>query len=114
MGMISRETATDIALAYREIEVAEGLLKDVRDTMGRAKAVDIRDAFGRVQHGLQLGVPSGESSQRLFNVPYPLAVPVIEAHIAQLRAKLLASSERARHELCMADESIAKALGEGQ
>lgn len=32
--------------------------------------------------GLQLGVPSGENSHRLFNVPWPLAKVVIEAYLA--------------------------------
>lgn len=53
---ISKETAIDIAMAYREIETAEGLLAEITDTIGR-NPPDIRDAFGRRQDGLQLGVP---------------------------------------------------------
>jgi hypothetical protein len=88
MGLISKETAQAIALAYREVDVGEKLLKEVRETIDTSarRPTDIRDAFGRVQHGLQLGVPSGDSGQRLFNVPYPLAIPIIEAHVAQQRA----------------------------
>lgn len=80
--MITKQTAMDIALTYREIETAEGLLKDISEGMARRAAPDIRDVFGRHHGGLQLGVPSGENSHRLFNVPWPLAKVVIEAHLA--------------------------------
>lgn len=99
MSGISKQTAIDIALAYREVESAEGLLADVRKTMDRFAQQDIRDAFGRRQAGLQLGVPSGDNSHQLFNVPYSLAVPVIETHIAHHRAVIATLSEKARAEL---------------
>lgn len=69
MGLISKETATEIAYAYREIETAETLLGEVVEALDRRQSPDIRDAFGRHQDGLQLGVPTGRSGQRLFNVP---------------------------------------------
>lgn len=100
--MITSETATAIAYAYREIETAEKLLAEILDTMrerGTGHPPDIRDAFGRRQEGLQLGVPSSHNGHRLFNVPWSLAKPVIEAHIANQRAILAALSETARVEL---------------
>jgi len=99
MAAISRQTATDIAMAYREIDTAEKLLSDVEEAMQRGRGEDIRDAFGRVQHGLQLGVPSGNNSHRLFNVPFSLARPVIEAHIANQRSILSALTELAKVEM---------------
>lgn len=99
--MIGFETASRIALAYREVEVAEKLLTEITDTIMRREAPDIRDAFGRLQDGLQLGVPSGNSGHRLFNVPWTLARPVIEAHIASQRAVIAALSEKARAELAV-------------
>lgn len=80
--MITKQTAMDIALAYREIETGEGLLKDVSQALARRETPDIRDAFGRQHGGLQLGVPNGDSSHRMYNVPWPLAKIVIEAHLA--------------------------------
>ena len=80
--MISKETATDIALAHRDIEVARELLNEIKKAEDRHEVPDVRDAFGRRHGGLELGVPSGPSSRRLFNVPWPLAKVVIEAHIA--------------------------------
>ena len=98
--MISAETAQRIALAYREIETAENLLKEIEETIRRrGEAPDIRDAFGRLQDGLQLGVPTSNSSHRLFNVPWTICRPVIETHIAQQRAVIATLSEKARLEM---------------
>lgn len=97
--MIKSDTARAIALAYREIETAEKLLAEIIEALSRHVAPDIRDAFGRQAGGLQLGVPSGDTSHRLFNVPWNLARPVIEAHIAQQKAVVSALSEKARIEL---------------
>lgn len=99
MTLISKQTAMDIALAYREVEAAEGLLADVRAAVARIGQRDIRDAFGRRHDGLQLGVPSGESSHRLFNVPFQLAEPIIETHIARQRALIAALTEKAKAEM---------------
>ena len=97
--MITKQTATDIALAYREVETAEKLLGEIEEALRRREAPDIHDAFGRHQDGLQLGVPTGQSGNRLFNVPWTLAKPIIEAHIAEHRAVIAALSEKAKIEL---------------
>lgn len=113
MTVISKQTAMDIALAYREVEAAEGLLEDVRkevDRFGRSGA-DIRDAFGRVQHGLQLGVPSSQNSHRLFNVPFSLAGPIIEAHIASQRALIALLTEKAKVEMASAPATMPEEVG---
>lgn len=103
--MISKETAMDIALAYREIDTAEGLLADIVEGMKHRETPDIRDVFGRLAGGLELGVPSGKSSHRLFNVPWSLARPIIEAHIALHKSKIVALSEKARHENSVSSEA---------
>lgn len=96
---ISKNTALEISYAYREVETAEALLKDIADALNGRRAPDIRDAFGRHQEGLQLGVPSGSNGHRLFNVPWFLAKPIIEAHLAQQRAKIDLLTETARIEI---------------
>lgn len=97
--MISHKTAFDIACAHQEIERAEKMLKDTQDAIGRRATPDIRDAFGRPQGGLQLGVPSGDNSTRLYMVDWNLCIPVLTAHIGQVRAKLAALNEVARSEI---------------
>src|SRR3546814_2850703 len=97
--MSASETARAIAFAYREVEVAEKLLAEISETISRCTAPDIRDSFGRQVGGLELGVPSGNNGRRLFNVPWELARPVIEAHVAQQKAIIAALSVKARIEL---------------
>ncbi len=99
---ISRDTATDIALAYREIEIAEELLEKVTKEVSRGTAPDIRDAFGRQVAGLELGVPSTGGGRRLFNVPWNLAEPIIKAHIATQRAAIEILTEKAKAEISTA------------
>ena len=96
---ISKETATDIALTYREIAAAEVLLDDVNKALDRTHPSDVRDIFGRRVDGLQLGVPNSDTSRTCFTVAWPLARPVLEAHIAAKRAELSALNEKARQEL---------------
>lgn len=104
--MITIETATDIAMAHREIETAEKLIADVRKAIDSSDQKDIRDVFGRRADGFQLGVPRGPDSRCLFNVPYTLAIPVIETHIAASRAKLAVLCDRARIELGSTDAPV--------
>lgn len=97
--MIDRETATQIALAYREIDAAEKLLGDVKSAIDRHAGKDLRDVFGHRVDGLTLGVPSGESGRQCFTLPHSVALPIIEAHIAHCRAKIVALTEKARAEI---------------
>lgn len=110
--MISKDTAMDIALAYREVETAENLLTEITEAMSRREAPDIRDAFGRHQGGLQLGVPSGNNGHRLFNVPWEICKPVIETHIASHRAKIAVLTEKAKIEIAGAVTTGTKGISD--
>ena len=100
--MVSQETAAAIWSAYREIAAAEKLLTDLAEEQRRASldkhAPTLKDAFGHRRH-LQLGVHTGESAHRLFDVRPMLADSVIRAHIGNQRAALAEANERARLEL---------------
>lgn len=104
--MITRDTAAMIWNAYREISAAEKLLSDMKEVRDREhldpRAATLRDAFGRVQQ-LQLGIPSGDNSHRIFDVSPVLAESVIRAHIENKRAELCEANERARIELSTAE-----------
>jgi len=107
--MLSQQTATDMAVIYRDIEAAEKLLADVRSAIDKMREVDIRDVFGRRHHALQLGIPSGENAHRIQHVPYDLATPVIEATIASHRVRLKALNEKAKIEVLSDDPPTADA-----
>lgn len=96
---ISKQTATDIALAHREIETAEKLLVDISNVWRDGTIPDLRDTFGLPIDGLELGVPNGRGGGRLFNVPMPLAKIVIEAHIVEQRERLSLLGVQAMNEL---------------
>lgn len=100
--MITKETCEAIWNAYREIEVGEKLLADMKEIREREHtdphAPSLKDAFGRRQH-LQLGIPSGENGHRLLQVSSTLGESVIRAHIENKRAALSEAQERARIEL---------------
>ena len=101
-GLVKKETAYAIAVAYQEIERGTKLLADVRKCMSeRAERwprtdEDLRDVFGHRHRDLQLGVPSGQGGHQICHLSYDLAVPIIEAHIANMTAKLRALSTLAR------------------
>ena len=100
--MITQETCAAIYAAHREILAGEKLLEDMKKERSRMDADKyapvLKDAFGRVRQ-LQLGIPSGENSHRLFDVSPVLAESVIRAHIENKRAELVEANERARIEL---------------
>lgn len=96
---ISKQTAMDIALAYREVEAAEALLGDVDKALREGSIPDVRDIFGRPTSGLRLGVPQGHNAHTLFDVPWSLARPIIETHIATQRAKIDTLTSLARAEM---------------
>lgn len=97
--MITQQTATDIAVLYRDIQAAEELLAKVKAAIDKFDQIDIRDVFGRRRHVLELGIPSGDRATTILQVPYDLAIPVIEATIASHRAALKALETKARAEL---------------
>lgn len=86
--MISKETCRKIYNCYVEIENAEKLFEDMQQALKEHGDLDLADAFGRRQP-LQLGVPSGASSHRLYNVPPDLAIKVIEAHVKEQKELLI-------------------------
>lgn len=61
---------------------------------------DFRDEFGRQRGGLELSLPSGHEvpGRRLFQVPWRLAKPIIESHIAHHKSLIAILSEKARAE----------------
>lgn len=98
-GIITQQTAYDIWLAYREIDVSKLLIKEIDEAVAQGKDPTPLDAFGRRSKGFELGVPMSDASRRIFQVEPKLAKSVITAHIAEQEAILKKANERARIEL---------------
>jgi hypothetical protein len=102
--MITQQTAAKIWAAYREIEVSEKLIADMKKERDapfsdiKRHEATLKDAFGRRQH-LELGIPCGDNGHRLYQVEPELAESVIRAHIAHKRVALVEANECARIEL---------------
>ena len=97
--MIAYKTAIEIASTYKEIENAEELLEKLDKSIAEPDTEILRDCFGRPRNTLELGIPSGESSHRVYNVNPKLARSVIVAHIANKKAYLVEMQERAKIEV---------------
>ena len=103
--MVTQKTAERIWNAHREIQTAEKLLEDIAEVRARLdergetrKEARLRDAFGN-RSRMQLAVPSGDDSRRLFDVFEKLAESIIRAHIADKQRDLVEANEQARIEL---------------
>ncbi len=96
--VLSMETAQRIWNAHREIAVGQKLRNEMAKAIREGGDPTPIDSFGRRQK-LSLGVPSGENSQRMFDVDARLAVHIIDAHIATKEKELVNASIAARIEL---------------
>lgn len=99
--MISKETAYKIYSCHQEIENSKKLLTDMAEILKKDKEKTpprLFNAFGE-QVGLQLGVPSGENGQRIFNVAPALAIDIIEQHIKDKKKRLTELNAVAKLEL---------------
>lgn len=104
--MLSKEICEKIWRCHREIEASKKLIEDVKEVIQkkrdkfaiRRNAQGLEDVFGR-ERGLELGVPNGENSQRIFNVSFELALPVIRQHIANKERELSEFNEMALLEM---------------
>lgn len=98
--MISKKTAVQIFTCYQEIENAEKIIEDLLES--RKKSPDevpsLSNAFGE-KCGLQLGVPSGSNSHRLFHVNFEMSLKIIEQHIKDKNKRLRELEAIARLEL---------------
>lgn len=95
--MITKGTAQKIWNCYEQIERCKMLISDMKEELEKTGDERLIDAFGE-KKGLQLGVPCGSGSHRLFDVRVDLAMNIISSHIEDnekelLRLKALAEIE---------------------
>lgn len=106
-GTLTDATLERIWHCRREITAANKLLDDMdqirkqeEERGNRMSKIEptLSDVFGRRRH-LEMGVPSGETGHRIFQVSPRLAESVIRAHIGNKTAELTEALEQARIEL---------------
>lgn len=88
--MITKETCVKIYNCHQEIENSKKLIEDMAQLLKddeEKQNPTLYNAFGE-RKGLELGVPSGKGSHRIFNVSPLLAVKVIEDHISAQSKRL--------------------------
>ncbi len=87
--MITKETAVKIWNCYNEIESAEKIMADLAESSKKSpdEPPSLRNAFGE-RCGLQLGVPSGSDSHRLFGVNLEMSIKIIQQHIDEKNKRL--------------------------
>lgn len=90
--MISKKTAYLIFEAHNEIEKAKELLQRMVDAVkadeNKKSKLELDGWFGN-KEGLQLSVPSSQSSRSLYNVSSEMALRVIEEHIKNNEQRLI-------------------------
>ena len=105
--MLKNETIERIWHCRREIETSKKILVDMVNTRKEEEERNrnfsktqptLKNAFGEKKL-LELGVPSGDNSHRLFRLSPQLAEAVINAHIANKEAELIEAEQCARIEL---------------
>ena len=78
--MITKELAMSIWRCYQEIESAQKLHEECKEMIDKVHPDHWRDSFGR-ERGLEMGVPSGDNSRRIFQVNPTAALLVLTDHI---------------------------------
>jgi hypothetical protein len=100
--VIKQETCAEIWKCYREIEAAKKLLAELKVFVEKEaedpEAATFQNYFGEKRY-LELGVPSGPDSRRLYHVPNSLGVLVIEGYIAHQQGELARLQNKAAIEL---------------
>lgn len=101
--MLSQKTAAALHNCHQQILNAEKLLEETRKVIEKEETT-LRDGFGRNVRTLELGVPSGSSGHRIFNVDFELAAIIIEAQVEKYKVQLKALNELAMTE-CMSNNT---------
>lgn len=103
MSVISLKTVYDLKAAYEEIAVAKRLIEEFRRAHEHRDNPDIYGSFGG-RRVVQLMTLNEQNSSSPLYISWDLAEPLIEAHIAQMKAKLSALSAAAVSEMAAANQ----------
>jgi hypothetical protein len=88
--MITKEIAQKIWHCYNEIEQAEKMIAEMKESLSADGNLEFKDNWNEMRDSLQLHIPSGKSSGSFFvrNVSGEVALVVLQQHIEKHRQEL--------------------------
>lgn len=95
--MISQNIARLIFNCYSEIDSGEKMIKELKENLNENGELDLKDHWGNTK-GLELRIPRA-NGYLIKNVPFHLALDVINEHIANQKKELVRLKEVCKVEL---------------
>lgn len=96
--MITKEIARLVYNCYNEIESGKKMIQELKAGLDENGELKIKDGWGDPK-GLELRIPKGQSSWEIKNVPFRLALDVINEHISNQEKELERLKEVCRVQL---------------
>lgn len=96
--MITKEIAVKIYNCYREIEEGGKMIEELKKSINDKGDFELKDQWGNSK-GLELRIPSGQTSYSIRTVPFHLALDVIKEHTENQKVELERLKEICRVQL---------------
>lgn len=96
--MITKEVASLIFIAYREIEEGTKMIEELKKSINEKGDFEITDNWGNTR-GLELHIPTSMSSAKIKRSPFHIALDVIQEHIENQKKELERLKEVCRIQL---------------
>ena len=86
--MITKEIASKIWHCYSEIENANKMLEEMKNSIGPDGELELKDGWNERRDSLQLHIPRGHGGFKIERVSGEVALIVIQEHIKKQYAEL--------------------------
>lgn len=96
--MITKEIARLIHNCYTEIEQGEKMIIELKKSLNEKGEFELKDSWGQSK-GLELHIPISSSGFSIKNVPFQLALDVIQSHTEAQQKELERLKEVCRVQL---------------
>ena len=96
--MITQEIARQIFNCHQEIKNGKAMIEELKKKLDENGEFKLKDTWGN-ERGLELRIPSSDTSYSIKQVPFHLALDVIQEHIANQEKELLRLREVCRIQL---------------
>jgi hypothetical protein len=85
--MITKDVARLVYNCYNEIEQADKMISELKNSLNEKGEFEIKDNWGN-SRGLELHVPTSMSGATIRRVPFELALTIIEKHVENQHKEL--------------------------